>query len=107
MARLQNLPSPFTFSGDCSGKITDTVMYKDRDSGCIRTITRAGKWSYFRVYTVDWTNMLLEDILYTQSVGSTTSVSVNKGKLNAKLSDTSAANSARHWIYRRIHSFRC
>jgi hypothetical protein len=81
----------FTFSGDCSGKITSDVS---RIEAGVYDDHANNKFSYIRVYTVDWTNMLLEDILYTQSVGSTTSVSVNKGKLNVKFSDTSALRAA-------------
>lgn len=81
----------FTFSGDCSGKITSDVS---RIEAGVYDDHANNKFSYIRVYTVDWTNMLLEDILYTQSVGSTTNVSVNKGKLNVKFSDTSALRAA-------------
>lgn len=81
----------FTFSGDCSGKITSDAsrvevgVYDDHANS---------KFSYVRLYTVEWTGVLLEDILYTQSVGSTTNVSVNKGVLNVKFKDTSALRAA-------------
>ncbi len=81
----------FTFSGDCSGKITSDVS---RIEAGVYDDHANNKFSYIRVYTVDWTNMLLEDILYTQSVGSTTNVSVNKGVLNVKFKDTSALRAA-------------
>lgn len=88
-----------TFSGDCSGKITDTgakveVGLADDHAG--------GKWSYFRFTTSGISSMVMDNIWFTQSAGSTTQISIHKGMLNAKLSDTSAANSGGD--IRKLHS---
>lgn len=80
----------FTFSGDCSGKITDSASKVE--AGVFDDHWN-NKYSYFRLYTVGMSALKLEDVFYAQSVGSTTSVSVNKGVLSAKLSDTSAFRS--------------
>lgn len=87
-----------TFSGDCSGKITDKASkieagaYDDHWNN---------KFSYLRFFTTGMNNMMLDDIFFTQSVGNTTSISVNKGTLNVHLSDTSAYRSG--WDIQKIH----
>lgn len=94
----ENSAITITFSGDCSGKVTDTASkiqagaYDDHWNG---------KYSYIRFFTTGMNNLMLDDIFYTQTVGNTTSISVNKGVLNVKLSDTSAYRSG--WDIQKIH----
>lgn len=88
-----------TFSGDCSGKITDTGVKTEIG---LADDHAAGKWSYFRFTTAGMAGLVMDDIWFTQSAGSATSISISKGLLKAKLSDTSAANSGGD--IRKIHS---
>lgn len=88
-----------TFSGDCSGKITDTGAKVETG---LADDHASGKWSYFRFTTTGMSGLVLDNIWFTQSAGSTTKISISKGMLNAKLSDTSAANSGGD--IRKIHT---